>query len=124
MKKKKIWVIEDDAAILDVIKIILTAEGYEVSCFQNAEFMAQPVESFPNLILLDHHLQRLNGDAICQMLKQDVRTAEIPVLLLSSHNSIREIADQCGADGFIEKPFDLNAFLSVVNFHLFKFVST
>jgi CheY-like chemotaxis protein len=115
--KKKILVVDDSQAILDVMTVALEAEGYEVStcltgaCFQDME------RDPPDLILLDVLLSGEDGGEICQRLKSDERTRHIPVILISAHAGLQETARKCGADGFLVKPFHLNELREMVNRH-------
>jgi CheY-like chemotaxis protein len=63
----------------------------------------------PDLVLLDLHMQGVDGENICKEIKSDPLTTSIPVLLFSANANIETIKEDCGADGFITKP--LNAHL-------------
>src|SRR5258708_20145820 len=88
--KKKILVIDDCEAILDVVKITLEMEGYEVStnltgaCFQQIE------HDPPDLILLDVLLSGEDGGEIGQRLKTEEQTRHIPGTPLSAHAGPRQ----------------------------------
>lgn len=116
--KKSILVVDDSAAILDVMKIALEMADCEVStsltgaCFQHIE------HHLPDLILLDVLLSGENGGEICQRLKSNEQTRHIPVILLSAHTGLRETAERCGADDFLVKPFRLIALREIVKKYL------
>src|SRR5918912_2181829 len=104
---KKIWVIDDDEGILEVVNIILTGAGYQVKtslngqCFQNINKNGEK----PDLILLDVLLSGEDGRDICKRLKSQEKTKDIPIIMLSAHSSAGRIKDLCGAEAFIAKPF-------------------
>src|ERR1700674_4377198 len=105
--KKRILVVDDSPAILDVMVVTLEAEGYEVSTSLTGACLGQMGRNPPDLILLDVLLSGEDGGEICQSLKKDEHTRHIPVILISAHNGLRVTAEECGADGFLIKPFHL-----------------
>ncbi len=116
--KKRILVVDDSQAILDVMELALEAEGYEVftsltgACFRYLERI------MPDLILLDVLLSGEDGGEICQRLKSDKQTRHIPVILISAHTGLQETAGRCGADGFLIKPFHLTDLRDIVDSYL------
>ena len=116
--KKKILVIDDSAAILDVVKITLEIAGYEVCTSLTAERFHRMENDLPDLILLDILLSGEDGREICQRLKSDEKTRHIPVILLSAHAGLRETAERCGADDILAKPFRLTVLRDIVQKYL------
>ncbi len=116
--KKRVLVVDDSEAILDVVKMALEMAGYEVStsltaaCFQHME------NDLPDLILLDILLSGEDGGRMCQRLKDDEKTRHIPVILLSAHAGLPETATGCGANGFLAKPFRIIALRDIVKKYL------
>ncbi|PWS33824.1 response regulator [Pedobacter paludis] len=113
-----ILIIEDDESILEAIQMILEAEGYHVMSSNSGEILQQFVDEFPNLLIIDEYLPFERGSEICKRIKLQEETANTPVLLLSGHAKIAEIAQKCGADGYIEKPFNLLSFIEIIDQHL------
>ena len=116
--KKSILIVDDNEAILEVVKMALEMVDYEVStsltsaCFQHME------RHLPDLILLDILLSGEDGGEICQRLKSDEQTRNIPVILLSAHAGLRETAERYGAIDFLVKPFRISALREIVKKHL------
>jgi CheY-like chemotaxis protein len=116
--KKRILVVDDSEAILDVVKMILEMADCEVStsltgaCFQHME------HNLPDLILLDVLLSGEDGSEICHRLKSNEQTRHIPVILLSAHAGLWETARKCGADDFLVKPFLLTELRDIVKKYL------
>ncbi|WP_426328706.1 response regulator transcription factor [Pedobacter sp. R-06] len=105
---KRIYVLEDDQDIRDIIEMILTEEKYEVISFSSInEFMLKDKHDQADLFLLDIRLPDGNGINVCEKLKKDFNTKKIPVLMMSAHSSKNEVQNSCGAQGFIAKPFDI-----------------
>ena len=112
IRKKKIFVIEDNSGILFALKEALLLEGYDVetySVFVGVNVLSQ---NPPDLIFLDVFLAAQDGREITRELKADARTKHIPVVLLSAYPGIEELASEAGADGYLAKPFHLEDFLS------------
>jgi CheY-like chemotaxis protein len=116
--KKRILVVDDSPAILDVLFIALEAEGYEVATSLTGACFGRLESNPPDLILLDVLLSGEDGGEICQRLKNDERTRNIPVILISAHAGLQETAGRCGADGFLVKPFHLDDLRNIAKRHL------
>jgi DNA-binding response OmpR family regulator len=110
--KKCIYVLEDNANIADVIEFLLKEEDYEVEVCKTANTFWQKMEVHqPDMIVLDVILPDANGLDICLKLKRNVRTHNIPVMMMSGNNHLSKVKAKCEADSYINKPFDLNDFL-------------
>lgn len=112
--KKRILVVDDDAALARVLKDNLLFEGFEVECVSDGNQVLLRAKTFvPDLVVLDIMLPGTNGFELCGMVRQRGRT---PVLILSARG---QKADKLrglnlGADDYITKPFDLEEFLARV----------
>ena len=105
----RILVIEDDERVRDVLASLLEREGYVPCLVDNAEDGLRIIEQHPpDLILLDLHLPGMDGLSFCRRIKQDERTALIPVTVLTGlqEHEARTQSVQAGADDFLTKPFD------------------
>ena len=106
---KKILVIDDDEDILSILDIIFGEEGYEPMLFKTGQTTEQIKLLHPDLILLDVRIAGFHktGAQICAEIKAQLELAEIPVILISAEQDIEELAHGCGADAFVNKPFDI-----------------
>jgi DNA-binding response OmpR family regulator len=114
----KIMIIEDDTDILDILTYILTNHGYEVISDSNSAILSEVTNNYPDLILLDNRLPEGLGLEICKRYKQEWKTggvAACPVIIISADHELGTRIDAYDADGFIEKPFDVDNFLTVVS---------
>ncbi len=109
--KKKILVVDDAEAILDVVRLILEGEGYDVQTSLNGSCFKQMKTDLPHLILLDVLLPGEDGREICQRLKSNEQTKHIPVILFSAH--VRGEGTH-GADAFLTKPFHIKRLVETV----------
>lgn len=117
--KRKILVVDDDKDILEPITLLLEYEGYNVATTSKGEKAYTQIKSFiPDLILLDILMSGSDGRSICRKLKEQVETKKIPVIMFSAHPGAKYDAEECGADDFLAKPFELNELLSVVKKYL------
>ena len=112
--KKHILVIDDDAAILDVVQEILTLAGYHVQTSLTGTCLHALESGLPDLILLDILLQGEDGRELCQQLKGREQTRHIPVILFSANNTANNATGACGADDFLTKPFRRKELLNLV----------
>jgi len=113
--KKKVMIAEDDPAILDSVKILLEIVGYEVVTTTDGQAVYDLREDLPDVILLDLRLTGTDGRDICRYLKNQERTKRIPVIVFSANNDIRQIAMDCGADGALPKPFEIQDLLQKID---------
>lgn len=101
----KILIVDDEPAIVDLIKINLELEGFETRTCTNGLQAVKTAPIFnPDLILLDIMLPDLSGFEICKTL-QDLN---IPIIMLTAKNDIKDklYGLELGADDYITKPFD------------------
>ena len=111
---KRVLLLEDNKEIRELIEDILTGEGYQVIALNHYESVVDIIDFAPNLILLDIRLSNGYGHLLCQELKADPETKQIPVILVSAASNLEKIAKDSHADNFLSKPFDLQEFIDLV----------
>ena len=109
----RILVVEDDPAIAQLLRLMLEDEGYEVSATRNPAEVVEAAVAPPDLVLLDLRLSGVDGGEICRRLKGRHATRNLPVVLVSADPHVATVADACGADAFLAKPFDLDDALAL-----------
>lgn len=113
---KKILVVDDDQDILEIIKLILTLNDFEVHTYSTGFDVPEVVRKYnPNLILLDIRLPGKLGTDICKELKQ---MYAIPIILISAYSNHLASISESNADAFIILPFNMNQLVNTVNLHL------
>ncbi|MEO6849614.1 MAG: response regulator [Mucilaginibacter sp.] len=112
---KKILVIEDDADTSDIVEFMLKDAGFIVITINRLVFSTEIAAINPNLIVLDYLLPHALGNELCIGIKGRPETKHIPVLLYSASNLGQQVADECQADAFIAKPFDIDHFMDAVH---------
>ena len=117
----KILLIDDSRLIAHVAKTMLTKQGHEVVLAEDGMVGLEAAKSEqPDLILLDLIMPVMDGYQVCQKLKEEESTIEIPVIMLTSK---AEPADkvkglEIGALDYVTKPFDEGELVARVNIHL------
>jgi DNA-binding response OmpR family regulator len=102
--------VEDDFYISDLVVGYLTEQGYVVDVAINARMLGRNLElNPPDIILLDIMLPGMDGSEIGHLLRVNPATAHIPILVVSADRRIARKAANLHADGWIAKPFDLDA---------------
>ena len=118
MEKKKIFIVDDDAAVLNSLKELLVFSGFEVGTTQNPREAFKEIKDFgPHLILLDLLMPHIGGLEICEMLNNDRQTQGIPIIVVSALVKEADIkkAYQLGIVGYITKPYDFQNLLHEIN---------
>ncbi|MDP9078982.1 MAG: response regulator [Bacteroidota bacterium] len=114
MPNNKVLFIDDDEAVLAIVSIVLEEEGIEVITSTTPAIIEEISRIKPNVILLDEWMGDKKGSEVCIEIKKIEAHANIPIILISAVNDLAQIAQECAADAFIEKPFDVEKLVSVV----------
>jgi CheY-like chemotaxis protein len=107
MDKKKILVADDDDGIVEAMTILLEDEGYDVVTSMTGVEIPLLLKEKPDMIFLDIWMSGIDGRDVCNTIKANEQTRHIPVVMFSANKDTRDIANQCGADDFISKPFEM-----------------
>lgn len=115
---EKILVVDDEAAIVDLIKMELEFEGYQVETAYDGEEAIQKATNWsPDLIVLDIMLPKKNGYDVCKELQP---LLDVPIILLTAKTDIvdKVLGLELGADDYLTKPFDNRELLARIKAHL------
>jgi two-component system, OmpR family, alkaline phosphatase synthesis response regulator PhoP len=126
MENYLIYSVEDDESIASIINLTLTNKGYNVVTFPDGEkFLDQFKVQKPNLILLDLMLPGIQGRDIVKYIRDDKENNKVAIVIISAKSLVSDKIDglDLGADDYIEKPFDLQEFVSRVNVQYRKYVN-
>ncbi|TLD69996.1 sigma-54-dependent Fis family transcriptional regulator [Phragmitibacter flavus] len=124
MKKplvETILIVDDHPANLDVLTQTLEPVGFHVLAVPNGEIALRVAErAKPDLIMLDVVMPEFNGFDVCEMLKKNPATRDIPVIFLSARNETRTLVKgfQAGGVDYITKPFQAEEVLARIETHL------
>jgi DNA-binding response OmpR family regulator len=117
MEKKRILVVEDSPAIMEMVKDQLDEAGYDVIAASNGfEALRDLLEIQPDLIITDIMMPKVNGLELCQAMKNRLETRSIPFILFSSmfDDETLKRGREIGAKFFIAKPFEMKTLLGCV----------
>lgn len=113
---RKVLVIEDDAVIREMLKLILEFNRYKVFVSDKPKDVLSTVHKKKiDLVLLDHFLFGISGIEVCKELKGNMCTSRIPILMMSALPEVEENCLQAGASDFLEKPFEKKILLSKID---------
>jgi DNA-binding response OmpR family regulator len=106
--RPRVLLVDDDASVRAAVSSALAGEGYDVAWIGDAEnALRQALVSPPAVVLLDVTMPRLDGWEMCEILKRQSHTRDVPVLFLTGRTDVRDriTAMQVGGSDFISKPF-------------------
>jgi adenylate cyclase len=110
-------VVDDDPTNVEVLRVRLSAQGYEVvTAVDGEEALQRARELEPDLALLDVMMPKLDGISVLKELKADITLHFIPIILVTAKADIRDIVNglEAGGDDYISKPFEQAALVARV----------
>src|SRR5699024_6341076 len=115
MQNITVLVVDDEAAIRDMLNLALVQAGFNVLVAADAqEALTHVVDHRPDLLLLDWMLPGMSGIELTRRLKSDVNTRELPIVMLTARgdeeNKINGL--EAGADDYVTKPFSTRELVS------------
>ena len=116
---RRILVADDDADIVDLLRMNLVAGGYEVETAHDGEqAWEQALASPPDLVVLDVMMPKMDGLEVLAKLRAEPRTREVPVVMLTARTSDADVWHgwEAGADYYLTKPFDLRELLRFISY--------
>ncbi|MBN2643905.1 MAG: response regulator [Desulfuromonadaceae bacterium] len=108
MDKRTILVVEDEESLLKLESILLTSKGFEVVGVPHGLAALNVLETEKiDLVLLDVMLPEIDGFEVCRRIKENPRTRNLPVILLTAKKSHEDMVrgNEVGADWYVTKPF-------------------
>jgi len=113
----RILVVDDVPENLDIVRIRLESQGYEVvTAVDGEDALARARELEPDLVLLDIMMPKLDGISALKVLKQDAALRFVPVILLTAKSDTRDVVAglEAGGDDYLTKPVDQAALMARV----------
>jgi two-component system alkaline phosphatase synthesis response regulator PhoP len=117
MANEHVLAVEDEEDILELVRYNLEKEGYRVTGVVSGEEALRRARSQPpDLIVLDLMLPGMDGLTVCRELKQDAKTRDLPIIILTAKGEEADIVAglELGADDYVTKPFSPRVLLARV----------
>ncbi|MBN1870625.1 MAG: response regulator [Candidatus Omnitrophica bacterium] len=115
MPKKKILVVDDEIELVELVKIRLESDGYEVlTANSGLEGLSKAAGEQPDLIILDISMAEMDGYTVIQKLREEPKTKNIPVIILTAYAKMKSLFELEGISDYIVKPFEPKDFLERV----------
>ena len=118
MMKAKIFIVEDEPSIVQLVKYNLEKQNFKVLVSNNGEEGLQEIKKTePDLILLDWMLPDLSGIDICKALRKDTKFKNVPIIMLTARSQEEDkvLGLNVGADDYLPKPFGNLELIARVN---------
>ena len=115
LMKPSILVVEDEAALLALLRYNLERQGFHVEeATDGQEALTRIAEAKPDLVLLDWMLPSLSGIEVCRQIRRRPATRDLPVIMVTARTEDQDAvrALDTGADDYITKPFAVEALLA------------
>lgn len=106
--RAKILIVDDDSTAVEATEDVLTVGGHQVFSADNGEDGLRLAEELqPDLIFLDVKMPGMDGFEVCRKLRENPKTARVPIIMLTGQSSLEEKVKglECGADDYLTKPF-------------------
>jgi CheY-like chemotaxis protein len=114
----RVLIVDDEIGIASAVQSRLEIEGHESVIVTDGQAAIEQVrEEKPDLILLDVMIPKINGIEVCRALKKDPRTKDIPIIMLTVMNQVKDLeaAFAAGANDYLNKPFQFAQLLAKID---------
>ncbi|MEC8333272.1 MAG: response regulator transcription factor [Verrucomicrobiota bacterium] len=110
----KIFVLDDEPDVTELLKYSLELKGYNVHAFNNSlEFISKARDVVPDLMILDVMMPDLDGIQLCKLIRIDHKINSKPIIFLSAKSEVEDRVKglESGADDYLTKPFSIEELL-------------
>jgi CheY-like chemotaxis protein len=115
----KILIVDDEAAMRDLLRLHLANDGYQVLAAEAAVVAGHlVVKEKPDLVIVDVHMPYMDGYEFVDALKKDPETRDIPVVFLTTDDNVATQASRLGAAAYLPKPVMADRLLEVVRLYV------
>ena len=113
----KILIVEDNDELREYLRNTLSDDYNIQVCSDGKQALEIVKEYMPNMIISDIMMPEMRGDELCHVLKNDIETSHIPIILLTALNNDRNIIEglKTGADEYIVKPFNIGILRATIS---------
>jgi DNA-binding response OmpR family regulator len=118
-KTKRILLVDDDAEIIESMRTVLEAKGYQILVARDGnQGLAIAEREMPDLLILDMMMPKKSGFLVLERLKgKDAKTRKMPCIMITANEGGRHraYAEMLGVDEYIRKPFAIDKLVSAVD---------
>jgi len=117
MSKKRIVIVEDEQDMADLVAMRLRREGYVVEIAYDGQDGLKTIRAAPpDMAIIDVMLPRLSGTDLVTEMRQDPRTAAVPIVMMTAKGEESDVVVglQLGADDYVTKPFSMSVLVARV----------
>ena len=117
MRKRKILIADDEKDLCEILQFNLENENFEVVTVNSGEeALALSLPSF-DLLLLDVMMDKISGYKLAQILKENPKTSNIPIIFITARDSENDTLTgfSIGAEDYIHKPFSIRELIARIN---------
>jgi FixJ family two-component response regulator len=113
---QKIYIVDDDESVCRALKLLMMAYGFMAQTFSSAEeFFGRVPSNEPGCLIIDIHMPGLNGLEAQQQLLRSGSLRPVIIITADKNDDLKEQAIRAGAKGFLQKPFNDQELLAMVN---------
>jgi DNA-binding response OmpR family regulator len=105
----KVLLVDDDLDLLEMVCLMLRTNDLDANCLSKGKEVLASLGSLnPDIVVMDIFLGDSDGRDLCRQIKDEIKYAGVPVLLYSAGNITDSSINECRADDFLRKPFDMH----------------
>lgn len=109
----KVLLVDDDVDLLEMVCLMLRVNDLDADCISRGNEVFPCLQSGdPDIVVMDVFLGDSDGRDLCLKIKNEQKYSRLPVLLYSAGNVSDSTLVECGADDFLQKPFDMNVLIN------------
>jgi DNA-binding response OmpR family regulator len=111
----KVLLVDDDRDLLEMVCMMLSTPQISPVCIDNATLVLPNLDIIdPDVIVLDIFLGSYDGRELCKKIKSSEEYRNVPVLLYSAGHILEQSLQDCNADGFLRKPFEMEELIGKI----------
>lgn len=111
----KVVLLDDDHDLLEMVCMMLNTPQITPVCFEDCKEVLPVLSKVnPDVLVMDIFLGACDGRSLCKQIKGMKNHSNLPVLLYSAGEIMPETIEDCGADGFLRKPFEMDDLIDKV----------
>lgn len=112
---KRVLIVEDEQDVATLISGVLDLEGYETRLAVGETAMGAALDFGPDVVLLDLMMPVVDGFQVARLLRGNMRTADVPIIVMTAMHDAAARGAELGAAHVLAKPFDIDDMLHQID---------